>query len=400
MSERQRTSEVRPDDPAANADCSACRSYAACRHHFGLRAGDTQPAFNHTREDGPFDPCPACLPLMTQKDLVALVEDNARDMADMRNTIDQLRRERALSSAGVLPLDEPRTASGRSAPQREESNLASPAKAESSTDDKGCDECMGFRILPNVPPVCACGAPSTRENGNCADAMTKHPDGVPCPACRSPIGLSDTTVAAMLGDSDNANVAERVDAAVERSARVIMAKGSSDRPSADPVVSKYLAMRKLLAEAGDALQKGRPLSPGGAWIRAHEGLLKRIDAALDGEPAATDRCPACGVLGAHAEGSTCSSLSATPRTSDEGEWKAVYDRGVADGHRLAVAACVKVCEDRHDHFKRMAISSAATKTDPYFAHEAGECVEAIKRDAPFMRAATSDSVSVAEGPKR
>lgn len=33
------------------------------------------PTFNHTRADGPLDPCPLCLPLMSREQLVALVRD-------------------------------------------------------------------------------------------------------------------------------------------------------------------------------------------------------------------------------------------------------------------------------------------------------------------------------------
>lgn len=47
----------------------------------------------------------------------------------------------------------------------------------------GCYECMDFGTLPNAE-TCACGAASAYENGNCAAAMTKHPEGVPCPKCQ------------------------------------------------------------------------------------------------------------------------------------------------------------------------------------------------------------------------
>lgn len=56
--------------------------------------------------------------------------------------------------------------------------------------NKMCDDCMGFGILPNAE-TCACGAPSVNENGNCVDAMTKHPNGIPCPKCR-PSQIADS----------------------------------------------------------------------------------------------------------------------------------------------------------------------------------------------------------------
>ena len=41
-----------------------------------------RPTFNHTRGDGPFDPCPQCLVLMSREDLIALV----RDLTERRST--------------------------------------------------------------------------------------------------------------------------------------------------------------------------------------------------------------------------------------------------------------------------------------------------------------------------
>lgn len=39
------------------------------------RDEESKPPFNHTRGDGPYDPCQACLPLMSREQLVALVLD-------------------------------------------------------------------------------------------------------------------------------------------------------------------------------------------------------------------------------------------------------------------------------------------------------------------------------------
>lgn len=39
--------------------------------------GERRPAFNHTRADGPFDPCPECLELMNKAELIALAKDRS-----------------------------------------------------------------------------------------------------------------------------------------------------------------------------------------------------------------------------------------------------------------------------------------------------------------------------------
>ena len=36
--------------------------------------------FNHTREDGPFDPCPICLPLMSKDELIAYIESKKDEL--------------------------------------------------------------------------------------------------------------------------------------------------------------------------------------------------------------------------------------------------------------------------------------------------------------------------------
>ena len=46
-----------------------------------------EPVFNHTRADGPFDPCPICLLLMSKKQLRTLV-------GDLRGCVEDLRKEK------------------------------------------------------------------------------------------------------------------------------------------------------------------------------------------------------------------------------------------------------------------------------------------------------------------
>lgn len=41
-----------------------------------------EPTFNHTRGDGPFNPCPQCLQLMSHSQLIALVEDMRESISD------------------------------------------------------------------------------------------------------------------------------------------------------------------------------------------------------------------------------------------------------------------------------------------------------------------------------
>lgn len=40
-----------------------------------LRSASSGPSFNHSRADGPFDPCPVCLEQMDRDALLALVKD-------------------------------------------------------------------------------------------------------------------------------------------------------------------------------------------------------------------------------------------------------------------------------------------------------------------------------------
>lgn len=47
----------------------------------------TTPRFNCTRDDGPFDPCPECLPRMSREDLVALVKDLRDTIADLKDRL-------------------------------------------------------------------------------------------------------------------------------------------------------------------------------------------------------------------------------------------------------------------------------------------------------------------------
>jgi hypothetical protein len=37
-----------------------------------------RPTFNHSRSDGPFDPCPICLELMDRKSLLQLIKDRTQ----------------------------------------------------------------------------------------------------------------------------------------------------------------------------------------------------------------------------------------------------------------------------------------------------------------------------------
>lgn len=43
-----------------------------------------RPSYNHTREDGPFNPCPECLVRMPRADLLDYVRDLQNMIADMR----------------------------------------------------------------------------------------------------------------------------------------------------------------------------------------------------------------------------------------------------------------------------------------------------------------------------
>ena len=46
-----------------------------------------QPSYNHTRADGPFDPCPQCLDLMPRAALIACIKDMQACLADLRNPL-------------------------------------------------------------------------------------------------------------------------------------------------------------------------------------------------------------------------------------------------------------------------------------------------------------------------
>jgi hypothetical protein len=39
----------------------------------------SRPSFNHTRDDGPFDPCPTCAALMTREELLTVVNDRRQN---------------------------------------------------------------------------------------------------------------------------------------------------------------------------------------------------------------------------------------------------------------------------------------------------------------------------------
>ena len=46
-----------------------------------------KPSFNHTRADGPFDPCSVCLKLMSRKSLIAW---QISDMGQIGNMINEV----------------------------------------------------------------------------------------------------------------------------------------------------------------------------------------------------------------------------------------------------------------------------------------------------------------------
>lgn len=47
------------------------------------------PTFNHSRADGPYDPCPKCLRKMTREQLIALVSDLQETIRDLRESDDE-----------------------------------------------------------------------------------------------------------------------------------------------------------------------------------------------------------------------------------------------------------------------------------------------------------------------
>ena len=51
------------------------------------------PSYNHTRADGPFDPCPQCLREMHKEDLWALIGD-LRMTVEMQDAVDAARAHR------------------------------------------------------------------------------------------------------------------------------------------------------------------------------------------------------------------------------------------------------------------------------------------------------------------
>lgn len=44
------------------------------------------PTFNHTRADGPYDPCPECLRKMPRAHLISLVEDLQETLRELRES--------------------------------------------------------------------------------------------------------------------------------------------------------------------------------------------------------------------------------------------------------------------------------------------------------------------------
>lgn len=63
----------------------------------------TIPTFNHTRADGPFDPCPICLEQMSRADLIALVKDLRADEPDLGRAGRTINR-RAYVGAQIVQL--------------------------------------------------------------------------------------------------------------------------------------------------------------------------------------------------------------------------------------------------------------------------------------------------------
>ncbi len=60
-----------------------------------------RPAYNHTRADGPYDPCPECKALMTSAELAELERSQKADFEDS-----QRRAHEADVSAGIVPTRE------------------------------------------------------------------------------------------------------------------------------------------------------------------------------------------------------------------------------------------------------------------------------------------------------
>jgi hypothetical protein len=67
-----------------------------------------QPTFNHTRADGPFDPCPECKALMTPKQLEALRKDQEVvkkiEVEEAETTCDKCGKEFPDSGAFLLHM--------------------------------------------------------------------------------------------------------------------------------------------------------------------------------------------------------------------------------------------------------------------------------------------------------
>lgn len=61
------------------------RGVAALYFSAAIRRQVRVPAYNHTRSDGPFNPCPICLPLMSREDLIALVSDLQMQIRDLND---------------------------------------------------------------------------------------------------------------------------------------------------------------------------------------------------------------------------------------------------------------------------------------------------------------------------
>jgi hypothetical protein len=66
----------------------------------------SRPSFNHTRADGPFDPCPECLALMDAVQLRDLVHDLRRGVEGLKDEFRKLvEQAHATEDAGDFCLD-------------------------------------------------------------------------------------------------------------------------------------------------------------------------------------------------------------------------------------------------------------------------------------------------------
>lgn len=138
-------------------------------------------------------------------------------------------------------------------------------------------------------------------------------------------------------------------------------------------------VRELEAENADlkaAIEESHRWSPA---FKKLEALAEQVLGLHKAPPSVSRvttvlRCSVCGAADNCGHVPNC---TGSVPTGSEADPPSVSEAEV--GARWAVAACIKICEDRRDHFKRMARSeAAATKRDDAYAHEAGECAEAIK----------------------